>query len=227
MMNVKGRLLVFSIASIPVAWAVLQSYHLIFCKPIVEWLISIFPHLSENFPMPYPFVVSMLNLAIFGTMAAIWPDLGFGHSWQPKRSQSLMVLFLVSVSMLFPVLNTFLNNVENPFKEMGFVIWTVTPVEEEILFRGFLYAFLLRIFKRTPDSSLKATLPVIVLGAVWFALWHLSPLAVMKYGWGMVGTQVVFTFLAGLMFNGLRHWTGSIWLVIPVHAAGNFVASIM
>jgi membrane protease YdiL (CAAX protease family) len=168
----------------------------------------------------------MLNLVIFGTIAAIWPDLGFGHSWKPNRYQSLAVLALVCASMIYPILNTFIDP-GNPFKRMGFVIWTVTPIQEEILFRGFLYALLLRIFKRSPDSSLKEMLPVFILGALWFSLWHLSPLAVVKYGWRIIGIQLVSTFFAGILFNGLRHWTRSIWLVIPVHAAGNFMVSIM
>jgi membrane protease YdiL (CAAX protease family) len=167
----------------------------------------------------------MLNLVIFGTLAMIWPDWGFGHFWRPSRQQSLVVLLLISFSLIYPSLNTLDHG--NPFKEMGFVIWTITPIEEEILFRGFLYALLLRIFKRSPDSTFREVLPVLVLGSVWFSLWHLSPLAVAKYGWNMMGLQLISTFVAGIIFNGLRHWTGSIWLVIPVHAAGNFMVSLM
>ena len=110
---------------------------------------------------------------------------------------------------------------------MGFAIWTITPVEEEILFRGFAYAFLLRVFKLSPDSSFREALPIFVLGSVWFSLWHLSPVAVAKYGWDIMRLQLISTFVAGMIFNGLRHWTRSIWLVIPVHAAGNFMVSIM
>jgi len=222
----KDRLLLLGISSIPIAWGALQCYHMIFCKPIVEWIIAVFPQSFEDLQMPYPFVASMLNLAIFGMMAAIWPDLGFGHSWKPNRHQSLVVLSLVSASLIFPILNIFVDNV-NHFQKMGFTIWTITPVQEEIIFRGFLYAFLLRIFHRSPDSSLREVFPVLVLGAVWFSLWHLSPYAITKYGWGIVVTQVVLTLFAGIIFNALRHWTGSIWLVIPVHAAGNFMVSVM
>jgi membrane protease YdiL (CAAX protease family) len=221
----RDRLLLLSCISIPIVWGVLQFYHLIFSRPIIEWVIATFPQLSKNFKTPYPFVAAMLNLVIFGTLAMIWPDRGFGHSWRPSRQQSLVVLLLISFSLIYPSLNTLDNG--NPFKEMGFVIWTITPVEEEILFRGFLYALLLRIFNRSPDSTFREVLPVLVLGAVWFSLWHLSPLAVAKYGWNMMGLQLISTFVAGIVFNGLRHWTGSIWLVIPVHAAGNFMVSLM
>lgn len=217
--------LLFSILSIPIVWAILQFYHLIFSRPIIDWVIATFPQISESFKTPYPFVAAMLNLAIFGTMAMIWPEPGFGHSWSPHRQQSLVVLLLVSLSLIYPSLNTLDNG--NPFREMGFAIWTITPVEEEILFRGFLYALLLRIFKRSPDSPFREVLPVLLLGSVWFSLWHLSPLAVTKYGWNMMGLQLISTFVAGLIFNGLRHWTGSIWLVIPVHAAGNFMVGFM
>lgn len=226
-MTSKDKLLLLSIGSIPIAWGVLQGYHLILCKPLVEWIIVTFPQAFKDLQMPYPFVVSLLNLAIWGTLAAIWPHLGFGHFWKPDRYQSVVVLFIVSISLLYPTFNTALDSVTTPFKEMGFVVWTVTPVQEEILFRGFLYTLLLRIFNRSPDSSLREVFPVLVLGAVWFSLWHLCPHAVAKYGWKVIGTQLLATFGAGVIFNVLRHWTGSIWLVIPVHAAGNFAVSVL
>lgn len=225
-MDRRKRLLILSMISIPIAWVVLQFYHLVISKPIIKWIIASFPQLSENFAMPYPFVASLLNLAIFGTLAAIWPELGFGHTWKPNRQQSIVVLSLVIVSIIYPILYMS-SGYATPFKQMGFIIWTITPVQEEIIFRGFLYSLLLRLFKRSPQSSLKDVLPVLLLGAVWFSLWHLSPHAIMKYGWQLIGIQLVLTFFAGLIFNWLRHWTGSIWLVIPVHAAGNFMVTMM
>ncbi len=103
----------------------------------------------------------------------------------------------------------------------------MTPVQEEILFRGFLYVLALRMFQHRPTSSFRNVLPALILGAVWFALWHVTPPAIMAHGWQIVGTQAIVTFLAGILFNGLRHWTGSIWLIIPVHAAGNFFISMI
>ena len=198
-MNIKrDRLLLVSIISLPIAWGVFQFYHLIFSRPIVEWIIAIFPQLSENVHMPYPFIASLLNLVIFGIMAIIWPNLGCGKFQKPDRYQILVVLFLVGATSLYPILNSFLGYTTTPFKQMGFVIWTITPIQEEIIFRGFLYTLLLRICHRSPNSPWRDVLPVLLIGALWFSLWHLSPHAINKYGWEVVGLQLGLTFAAGI-----------------------------
>jgi len=211
---------------IPLGWIILQGYHLVIQKPIVLYFISKFPQLSESFAMPYPFVASMLNLTIFGVLAVIWPRQGLGYEWKPDRKQGLLVLGLILASIIYPVLVTTFGSI-NPFKKAGFVIWTITPIQEEIIFRGFLYYFLLHIFKKSDVSTLKEIIPVILVGSIWFSLWHLSPHATNKYGWYFMTGQLVLTFSVGIIFNLLRFWTKSIWLVIPVHAAGNFMLSFL
>lgn len=225
-MKDKKNLLIFSIVSIPIAWAGLQFYHLILTGPIINWIIGTFPGQLESFPMPYPFVASLLNLTIFGTAAAIWPNLGFGESWKPDRRQSLVVLLLIGLSVIYPIFHIGFGNV-NPIKKMGFVTWTITPVQEEIIFRGFIYSLLLRLLKKSDNLPLREIMPVILLGAIWFSLWHLSPHAIGKYGWGFMTVQLVLTFGAGIIFNVLRYWTRSIWLIMPVHAAGNFMFNMI
>jgi membrane protease YdiL (CAAX protease family) len=221
------RVPLLSLLSLPIVWGVFQVYRLLFSKPLVEWILATYPQFFENLQTPYPFVASSLNLVIFGSLALIWPALGFGHFRKPDRYQSFVVLLLVGITCIYPLLNGFVGYTTTPFKQMGFVIWTITPIQEEIFFRGFLYTLLLRLFHQSSDSSWRDVLPVLLLGAAWFSLWHLTPHAINKYGWDVVGPQLGLTFMAGILFNGLRHWTGSIWLVIPVHAAGNFMVSIM
>jgi membrane protease YdiL (CAAX protease family) len=217
-----------STLSLPLVWAILQSYQYWVARPIGVWILTRFSGVLEHLTIAKPeaFGTALCNLIVFGIIAAIWPDIGFGTFWRPDRRQSLLVLGLFGVSLLYPLLNSILEY-ETPVKQMGYVVWTITPIEEEILFRGIFYALLLRLFRCSPEASWRETLPVLLLGAAWFSLWHLSPVAIQRYGWGLIGAQVVLTFGAGLLFNGLRHWTGSIWLVIPVHAAGNFMISIM
>lgn len=136
------------------------------------------------------------------------------------------MLGIMAASAVYPILNSFIQY-QTPADQMGFVIWTITPVQEEILFRGFLYAFALRLFGFTEDSPWQEIFPALIVGAAWFSLWHLSPPAIQKYGWNIVGLQLILTFGAGLLFNWLRYWTRSIWLIIPIHAVGNYMISIM
>lgn len=227
-LNSKVELFIFSLVSLPLVWLLLQSYHMLICAPITDRLIATFPFFTQNSQPATGLAFGMVNLCIFGTLAMIWPSQGFGQSWRPERRQSLAVLFFIALSMLFPVLNTFMtSSAVVPFKSMGFATWTITPVEEEILFRGFLYALLLKIFRCSPDSSWREIMPVLLLGSAWFSLWHLFPHAIINYGWGAVLSQVFLTFWGGLFFSVMRHWTGSIWLVIPLHAAGNLMVNFM
>ncbi len=226
MKNKNHRLFLLNIGMLPLVWGIFQGYHLFICKPIGERMLAAFPQFFEQFQMSYPLAVALINLVFFGTLAMIWPHLGFGDAWRANRHHSLIIFSIIVVSLFAPIFNGFWESA-NPFKEMGWVTWTLTPVEEEILFRGFLYTLLLRLFRQTPYSSWRKVLPVLLLGAVWFALWHIYPPAIEKHGWRVVGLQAIMTFFAGILFNGLRHWTGSIWFVIPVHAAGNFMVSLM
>ena len=214
------------IGTLPLVWGIFQGYHLFVCRPVGEWMLAGFAQFFGRFQPSYPLAVALLNLALFGTLALMWPHWGFGNMWKADRHHSLVVFLIVVVSLLIPVFKGF-GEYAGPFKAMGWVVWTLTPVEEEILFRGFLYALLLRLFRQTPQSSWREALPVLLLGAAWFALWHIYPPAIEKYGWRVVGIQIIVTFFAGFFLNGLRHWTGSVWFVIPVHAMGNFMVSLL
>lgn len=222
------RQVLLSILSLPLVWAILQSYQYWVAKSIGVWILTRFSGFFEHLAIvkPEAFGPALCNLIIFGLIAAIWPEIGFGAFWKPDKKQHRVVLALIGISMVYPILNSILEY-ETPVKQMGYVVWTITPIEEEILFRGILYALLLRMFHCSPETSWREIIPVLFLGAVWFSLWHLSPAAIQQYGWGLIGMQAVLTFAAGILLNAVRHWTGSIWLAIPVHAAGNFMISIM
>lgn len=231
----KKNIVFVSLASLPILWGLFQGYHLI-CKLLAPYFMILFPNAFDDYTTPYYFGIALVNLIIWGILAALWPRLGLGDAWHPEGIHSVVVLFIVSLCVisvslihaLFP--DAFIHSLvpyEAPFKRMGFVVWTMTPVQEEILFRGFLYALASRLFHFTSTSSFRSVLPAFILGATWFALWHITPYAIMTHGWYAVGTQAIVTFFAGILFNGLRHWTRSIWLVIPVHAAGNFFISMI
>ena len=228
----RTEFVVFALLSLPLAWLLLQSHHMLFCAPIAEWLIDVSPFFEERSQSSAAFPFAMINLTLWGALALIFPEQGFGHRWKPERRYGIAVLLCIGLVLVFPAFNSFLQsaiqtNAIDSFRSMGFVTWTITPVEEEILFRGFLYALLLKIFHCSPDSSWREVSPVLFLGSAWFSLWHLYPGAIVNHGWNTVLYQVFWTFWGGLFFNIMRHWTGSIWLVIPLHAAGNFMINFI
>ena len=228
----QAEIITFSLVSLPVAWLVLQTYHMLFCAPLAKWLKTVSPFIARYSQQSLVFPAALINLFLWGTLALLFPVQGFGHHWKPERRQGLVVLACIGLLFFSPALNTFLQssiqtNVADPFRSMGFATWTLTPIEEEILFRGFIFALLLKLFRCPPDSSWRKALPALILGSAWFALWHLHPHAIDRYGWKMVLSQTFLTFWGGLLFNAMRHWTGSIWLVIPLHAIGNFMVNFM
>jgi membrane protease YdiL (CAAX protease family) len=224
----RNRQMFISVLSLPITWVVLQSYQTWVARPVGLKILEVFPEIFEHLPIPVPvaFGAALTSLLIFGIIAVIWPQYGFGDAWKPQRAQSLIVAGLIVASFLYPVVNH-VADYSTPVSRMGIVVWTLTPVAEEILFRGLLYALLVAFFQPPANASWQDMLPVIVLGAAWFSLWHVSPQAIHKYGWELIGLQAFLTFGAGLLFNGLRYWTGSIWWVIPVHAVGNLMISVM
>ena len=91
----------------------------------------------------------------------------------------------------------------------GYVIFTVlalaviTPIAEEVFFRGFL--------QKGMGNSWGAA-PGIILSAVVFAALHFQP------------AVVVPVFVTGLLLGALYWQTGSLWPGILVHGAQNLVA---
>jgi membrane protease YdiL (CAAX protease family) len=83
----------------------------------------------------------------------------------------------------------------------------LAPIQEELIFRGFLY--------RGLSQSLGAWPAILLISAVW-AVVH------SQYNWFYV-TEI---FLLGVAFGWLRHRTGSTILTIFLHAAMNAMALI-
>jgi|SRR5215471_222475 len=92
-----------------------------------------------------------------------------------------------------------------PLFILSFVV--IAPMEEEILFRGFLFRGL---------APRLGPLVTIVLTAVVWSIVHL------QYNWFFVAE----IFLLGLTFGWLRWWSGSLILTFLLHAANNGSALI-
>jgi membrane protease YdiL (CAAX protease family) len=87
---------------------------------------------------------------------------------------------------------------------LWFAVVVVTPLGEEMLFRGFLFRGWL--------LAQRDVWPVIVITALLWAIMHL------QYDWYVIG-QV---FVSGLLLSGLRWASGSTILTIMLHGLINF-----
>lgn len=81
---------------------------------------------------------------------------------------------------------------------------------EELLFRGVIFALLLRL----------PVLQAIVLNGLLFGSMHLLH-GFMGAGWADAAWQAVLTSLGGMMFTVVRLRTGSLWLAIALHMLKN------
>lgn len=164
--------------------------------------------------------IEILLLASFARMAKSNPFAYLGLII-PRRSE---VLFGVAVTAAMIVAGNALswllgNNIVTAFQSdifrtaaaagvlpllcLWFAVIVVTPIGEEVLFRGFLF----RGWLRAPNDAW----PVIVVTAALWALIHL------QYDWYVTGQ--IFAF--GLMLGWMRWATGSTVLTMVLHGMIN------
>jgi len=86
----------------------------------------------------------------------------------------------------------------------------VNAFGEELLFRGVIFALLMRL---APWKS-------IALSGVLFGAMHLIH-GVMDGDWAAATHQALVTTAGGLMFAAVRHRTGSLWCAIALHMLVN------
>ncbi|MGB6484548.1 MAG: CPBP family intramembrane glutamic endopeptidase [Candidatus Acidiferrales bacterium] len=79
---------------------------------------------------------------------------------------------------------------------------------EELIYRGFIQT----LFQQVLSSPLAGAL----VSAVFFAVAHLYQ--------GRRG--ILTTFVVGLLFSGVRIWTGSLWPSMLIHFAVDFAAGV-
>jgi membrane protease YdiL (CAAX protease family) len=162
--------------------------------------------------------VEVALLALFATRAGANAVQYLGLTW-PKRGELLFGL-AATVAMIVAgnVLSWLLGrNLVTPFQTdiyitastAGWLLWLLiavvilTPIGEEVLFRGFLF----RGWLRAPRDAW----PVIVATSLLWAIIHL------QYDWYVIAQIFVF----GLLLGWLRWASGSTILTILLHALIN------
>lgn len=101
---------------------------------------------------------------------------------------------------------TFVPIVEAPLMPMLFVVAVMPAVGEEILFRGFLFGSL--------RERLKNPILAVVLSGLVFGAFHMSLVKLLP------------TFLLGVLFAGIVHVTGSIYVTMALHFLNNVVSML-
>jgi CAAX protease family protein len=169
---------------------------------------------------------AIADIAVFATAARLarWPVGEYlGLIWASRREVLIALLVLAVFLLAVDVLSYFMGqDVVSPFQVDTYqsaknsgdlaLYWlsltVVAPVNEEILFRGFLFRGWVR--------SARGALPGILAISVLFAIGHL------QYDWfGMAQT-----FLVGALLGWVRWRSGSTLLTIVMHVIANVVATL-
>ena len=185
----------------------------------VEDLPSNGPALAAAFIVSAPFLFGVIALAAGLSRQGTHEYLGL--RWPRSRDMAIGVATIAGVLLFSGVTASLLGKEAPAFTTdtfataaaagslplyvFAFVI--LAPVQEELLFRGFLY--------RGFAPTLGPAPAVILLSAVW-ALFHV------QYEWFFVGE----IFVLGLAFGWLRWLSGSTLLTIMLHATVNGLAML-
>jgi uncharacterized protein len=165
-----------------------------------------------------------------------WADLGLSTDRMgPGLALGAAVAGAVALGLLvaphIPPARAFLGDARvHGLDARGLALWTLvriplgTVVLEEVVFRGVLLAV---------AAPVLGTGGAVALSSAVFGLWHVTPTlqaldanAVGRHRVVAVAGAVVFTGLAGVLFCGLRLWSGSLLAPMLVHVAANSLGAV-
>lgn len=214
-----------ALSSVPskVKWLVLALVITLAARAIPEWyFLGSFWHnvLGGEQAMPYELFRDLV-LLILGALLALSAPRQSGLILGDIRKHWRGVLLVCGLPIVISAV-VYPNLSERPFAESSWSMWAVSPLGQELVFTGFLYGQLERVFPggfhpRVPQNR------ALVLAGVYFAIWHVP-----NFGLGMSSGYLVFqlcyVFLGAVIVGLSRQWTGSILYVAVTHSVINAIA---
>lgn len=185
---------------------IVADQHAVETNPLV---LSLAQFLSTPFVVGYfVFAARASGLRWSDYLALKWPRLKHFLIGLVAVVAALVLSDLLSVLVGHEVTSTFMNDVLFAARDrttqilLALAVVVLAPLQEEIMFRGFLLPGFAR--------NWGAPIAIVVTSALWAGM-HV------QYDWFFM-TQI---FLIGILFGWLRLWSGSTLLVIILHAAVN------
>jgi len=145
------------------------------------------------------FASTLLVPVILAQSLGLWRELGLTRF-------KITPLFLVSLLVCVPFLLLGLRVPQGTSIAGAVSLQAVNAVAEELLFRGIIFAMLIRL----PLGR------ALLINAVLFGSMHLMH-GFMDGDWGAAGHQAMMTIMGGLLFAAVRAETGSLWPPILLH----------
>lgn len=122
---------------------------------------------------------------------------------------------VLATAIVYPQLSV------RPFGDQSAVMWTLSPIGQQLIFLGYLYGRLEQSF----PGHVHPRVPLaraLLLTVCFFALWHLPNFFAMPVGYVLF--QLFYTGVLAIVPGLSRQWTGSIYYALLTHAAVNFIA---
>ena len=176
-----------------------------FARLIQRVILFLFPSFSYTWSLSLPWI-------LVGIVLSVWtlPSSGLKillsrikKNWLHLLAYSLIVCSGLGLFYIFGITKYF-HSVKNPF-----IFFIITPVAEELIFRGWIYGQLEKI-KISP-----------ILGSsILFGLHHLQYFRYIPTPFAIF--QVVYTFILGLLLGKMRGKSGSVYLSIAMHILINW-----
>ena len=183
----------------------LSNYQL---AKIIQKLVLYF---SPNFSYIWSLSLPWLLIGIVPIIAFRLPVFSLDVSLIRKNSTQILlsISFVVAGLALFVNLGvtSFFHSVKYPF-----IFFLITPIVEEIIFRGWIYDWSTKILRVNP----------VLLTAILFGLHHWQ-----YFGYRVTlfaVFQIGYTFILGILFGKLREKSGSIYFPILLHILINYVS---
>lgn len=145
------------------------------------------------------FASTLLVPIVLAQTLGLWRDLGL-------QRFRVTPFFMASLLVCVPFLLLGLRVPEGTTVAGAVSMQAVNAVAEELLFRGVIFALLIRL----PLAR------ALLINGVLFGGMHLMH-GVMDGDWGAAGHQALVTILGGLAFAAVRAETGSLWPPIILH----------
>lgn len=167
-----------------------------------------------------------LSIIVVGTILLLWfkPSLkDLGLDWDDIGSRNRILYLLGIIFLLFMALTPYTLTGDPEILVMGAVFGIITPIFEEMLFRGYIW----RKLDKKSENNVLTWLTVTLI----FSIWHLGYVDVflihpLKVGnlTMILASKLVIGLVLGLLVGYARLKTGKTYLSIIIHGLWNVMA---
>lgn len=176
--------------------------------------------------------ISLVKLLVGGLLSifafrASGLRIGDKSGW--KKRWLLVVFFFLMPLIVTVIVYPYFSG--RPFRGMSIAFWLIAPIAEELLFSGFIFGQMEKIFGKAPLGWGGALSAAPMITAFLFALYFWPFLrnedAAGKLGASYAKTQMFYAVIYSAWILNMRRWTGSVWPCVLNHIVLNVMMVVL